>query len=230
MGLRFPNVNALGPVSALEWDTLHALNLAYIQAHAQWDATLAASRVLSAQMEMAEGWNLGDAAPYHREAVDDLARLASRHDDQMAAVAWRYASAGLVLGMAVLDRLMQGTPPLSHKEILALGEREPTLAQLEAVLQEPFDRLIQFRDDDLGGLYRSDRDELRTRVETAFLNVQEDQPGISRDQAGRTRLAAASEPNRDPLWEELLPGVLKVAESLPYDISFWLDYHGPDGS
>ncbi|MFZ3562784.1 hypothetical protein [Streptomyces sp. BH055] len=211
---QFPDgITDLGPVEPLEWETLQTLSLTCTLSQAQWRAAQAATHVTDVQIELLAS-PAGEAVPpLYAHTVKELATLASRHDDQVSAVAWRHASARLVLGISLLDRLLRGAPPLTVETIGDLAAGDPTLGLLQDLLGEPLERCSAIRTD-LPPY--EERAELRDRLAAIFTFATEDH-----DKARERRLGDRPQ---DTAWDGLLESAFSVGEQLPYDISYWLDH------
>lgn len=228
MGSRFPDLVELGPLTATEWDTLRSLNRAYIDLRQEWETARAVSGRLMAKVELTEGYTEDSPYQHHLEAVDAACSHAIVFEQRIGEIAWHHASAAVVLGMTVLDRLLSGGPPLSDATVKRLAGKEATLGELSQVCGAPYDRMLAMREDVLGTEAQA-RAELHGLLKAAYYNVTHTHFNGRRPseaEARAFRLTVVSEDGVDGYWEELLAPVLRLAESLPYAISWWLDRHG----
>ncbi|WP_438453291.1 hypothetical protein [Streptomyces asiaticus] len=227
--LRFPDLQDLGPLSEVEWETLRSLNRACVDLEQEWEAArVQASRAMT-RLEVAEGYTEDGGFRYHVAAVDEVSEPAAQYERQISEITWRYASASALLGITVLDRLVSGRPPLNRSVVKQLASTEPTLGQLQEAFSIPSSRLRAARGAKEQQFGEEQRELLLAGLKGAYYNVthqEVDGRRRSREEADGCRLTVASEEGMDPFWDHLLEPVLHLAESLPYEISCSLPYLG----
>jgi hypothetical protein len=229
---RFPDRELPGPVSAVEWQTLLSLNRAYLDLRQEWEAACAATASLYVPADGIDGYSESEPYRHHVAAIDAVAALAYDHQRRIGEVTWRYTSAAVVLGAAVMDRLLTGAPALNPVLVEHLAGQEACLRDLQEACDGPYERLITERDDDPYGTDAQARQDLLAGLKGAYYNVTHtmvDGRYPSESEAGDMQLVAASEEDTDPLWEDLLAPVVQYAESLPFHIAHWVRRHSaPD--
>lgn len=230
MGSRFPDLEKLGPLAAHEWRTLRSLNQAYVDVRHEWQAACLLADGLMVKLEVAEGYADPDRRyRHHLAALNELYRPADAYQRQASALAWRYASAAVVLGMTVLDRLVCDRPPLAPDLVEELARHEPTLGVLKEACDAPYARLIVARADDHYGTEAKAREHLLGLLGAAEYNVEHTDIGgrrLNTAEIEACQLSVISPANQDPFWDDLLEPVLSLAESIPYAIARWLDRQG----
>ncbi|WP_327669465.1 MULTISPECIES: hypothetical protein [unclassified Streptomyces] len=224
---RLPALKDFAALTPVERDTLRDLNLAHMQVEAQWELAKAATHMAMAREEAVDDAPAGSAVgPFHRQALDDAASLASEHDDAVEDLLWRYASSTFVLAMRVVDRILCQAGPLPAEQVHRVAASEPTLGELEDVVGSPLDRLCAARSDWIGR--RDERDTLRHGVEAAYSSLLRGKHAASREAAAQVRLLSVREPRTDPPYEVMFKTVLEMAEAVPYNIAQLLQ--GPEGT
>ncbi|MEW2467914.1 hypothetical protein AB0919_23260 [Streptomyces sp. NPDC046994] len=227
MGARFPDLKELGPVAAHEWRTLRSLNLAYVDLRHEWEAACLKTDGLRVKLDVVEEYATPDLRyQHHLAALGELYDSADVYERQASALTWRSASAAVVLGMTVLDRLVCDRPPLAESLVEKLSTHEPTLGTLREVCDAPYERLIAARADDHYGTEAKAREELLGLLRGAAYNLEHIEIGGRRLNAleiDDCQLSVTSPALQDPLWDDLLRPMLTLAESVPYAIARWLD-------
>ena len=82
------------------------------------------------------------------KAVDAVYAQVLINQRRIGEIAWRYASAAVVLGAAVMDRLLDGRPALSPVLVEHLAGQESHLGDLRDSCDGSYARLISERGDD----------------------------------------------------------------------------------
>lgn len=229
MGLRFPDLKVLGPLSEVEWQALRSLGRACVDVCAEWDIACTASAGLVTRLDLVEDYAGQGPFLHHVVAVREVWRQASVHERRMGEIAWRYVSAAVVLGAEVLDRLLAGRAALSAELVDHLAGHEATLDALSAACDGTYARLIAARNDDRFGTEGDSRKQLLALLDRAYSNVahmQGDGRVLTREEASQWQLIAASKEDTDPLWEDLLTPMLDYAENLLFQIAYRIDHHG----
>jgi hypothetical protein len=217
-----------GPVSAVEWQTLLSLNRACLDLRQEWEAACAATSGLYTRADAVDDYTESEPYRHHVAAIDALTSLAYIHQRRIGEVTWRYASAAVVLGAAVMDRLLAGDRALDSVWVEHLAGHEACLGDLREACDGTYARLIAERADDDYGTEAQARDDLLAGLKGAYYNVTHTVIGgryPSEAEAGRASLVAVSEEGTDPLWEDLLDPVIQYAESLPFHIAHWASRH-----
>ena len=99
---RFPDRELPGPAGSAEWQTLLSLNRAYLDLRQEWEAACAATAGLYVWAEGMDGYTESEPYRHHVAAIDAVAALAYDHQRRIGEVTWRYASAAVALGSAVM--------------------------------------------------------------------------------------------------------------------------------
>nr|WP_161558440.1 hypothetical protein [Streptomyces antimycoticus] len=227
--LRFPDLRDLGSLSGVEWETLRSLNRACVDLQQEWEAARVQTGRAMARMEVTEGYTEHSRFRYHAAAMDAAYDPAAQYERRISEITWRYASASMLLGITVLDRLVSGRPPLNPSVVKQLASTEPTLGQMREAFSIPSSRLRAARDTKEQQYGEEQRELLLATLKGAYYNVthqEVDGRRRSNEEADGCRLTVVSEEGMDPFWESLLEPVLHLAESLPYDISCSLPHLG----
>ncbi|MCX4451605.1 hypothetical protein [Streptomyces sp. NBC_01789] len=165
---------------------------------------------------------------FHEEAVGQLASDVGAYERRAALIAWRYAAAALVLGVAVLRRVVDNKPPLTVTGVEELCQ-EPTLGQLHEALSAPVADLVPARP--IHSAIPGEREAtarrwatVRDAVDDVMNLVQElaadedaDHPR-TKDEAATCLLTRHSPPPTDPTYDGILEPLFHLAEEVPYDI------------
>ncbi|MFJ9008886.1 hypothetical protein [Streptomyces canus] len=217
----------LGPVTAHEWRTLRSLNQAYVDLRHEWEAACVHADGLMVKLEVTEGYADPDRRyRHHLAALHELHRPADAYERQASALAWRYASAAVVLGMAVMDRLIRHQPPLTPELVDEMATHEPALGTLKDACDAPYERMIAARADDHYGTEAKARENLLGLLGAAEYNLEHTDIGgrrLNPAEIDACRLSVVSPADQDPFWDNLLEPMLSLAESVPYAIARWLD-------
>ncbi|WP_188306922.1 hypothetical protein [Streptomyces sp. CBMA123] len=164
-----------------------------------------------------------DGAPFdsHVQALSGFCHHAFVYGRGIETLLWRYARAGAALGITVLDRVVTGKRPLDQESLKRLCE-DPTLAELEALLRIPVDRLLGARDAAALARANERRQRLLDGVEVACGILTDDmiEERIDRPKAAGSQLSVAAIEGCDAPWAALLDGVLTMATEMPYEIAF----------
>ncbi|MGW7617495.1 hypothetical protein ACWGLG_16840 [Streptomyces antimycoticus] len=119
--LRFPDLRDLGSLSGVEWETLRSLNRACVDLQQEWEAARVQTGRAMARMEVTEGYTEHSRFRYHAAAMDAAYDPAAQYERRISEITWRYASASMLLGITVLDRLVSGRPPLNPSVVKQLA-------------------------------------------------------------------------------------------------------------
>ncbi|MCO8308845.1 hypothetical protein [Streptomyces sp. RKCA744] len=93
-------------MSGVEWETLRSLNRACVDLQQEWEAARAQTGRAMTRLEVAEGYTENREFRYHVAAVDAACEPAAQYERRISEITWRYASASVLLGITVLDRLV----------------------------------------------------------------------------------------------------------------------------
>jgi hypothetical protein len=226
-------VDKLGPVTAHEWKTLRSLNQACVDLRHEWEAARVLTDGLMVKIELTEGYANDDRRyRHHLTALDQLYRPADAYERQVGTLAWQYASAAVVLGMAVMDRLICDRPPIAPELVEELAAHEPSLGTLKEACGAAYERMIAARNDDHYGTEAKARENLLSALGAAEYNVEHTDFGGRRLNAveiDACQLSVVSQDDQDPLWDNLLDPMLGLAEAIPYSVALWLDRHSSSG-
>jgi hypothetical protein len=227
VGGRFPDLGDLGPLGPEEWRALRSLNRAYVDLGQEWESARAQSERLSVKVDLIEGY-AGTAAPaHHLAAMHEVCGQAIGYEERVGAAAWRYASAAAVLGMAVMDRLLDGRPPLTDDALESLGDHEPTLGLLKRTCGERYGRLIASTESRCGNQSESQRTllALLSDVEYDLCDADTYNVPLNSLEIDACRLTHIPDNGVEPTWTPLLRPFLNLAESIPYSIAWWVERH-----
>ncbi|MGP4091024.1 hypothetical protein [Streptomyces sp. KR55] len=193
----------------------------------EWEAACVQTDGLMVKLEVTEGYTDPDRRyRHHLTALNELYRPADAYERHASALAWRYASAAAVLGMAVMDRLIGDRPPLAPELVEEMATHEPTLGTLKESCDAPYERLIAARADDHYGTEAKARENLLGLLGAAEYNVEHTDIGgrrLNPAEIEACQLSVVSPDDQDPFWDNLLKPMLSLAESVPYAIARWLD-------
>ncbi|MFJ1751139.1 hypothetical protein ACIOJD_33665 [Streptomyces sp. NPDC088116] len=226
----FPDVVTLPDLAAHEAQALRSLHVSHVELQHTYESAQAASGRASRTHEIAEVYTDGDLFTHHPEALLELSHLATDYEREVGMLAWRYAGAAIVLGVTVLDRLIQCRPPLAEDTVTRLCE-EPTLGELRSALSIPHTTLFLAR----GQKVRQDSEDRRQMAMKGMENIFSNAAAVSDRSAHDPEietalLAEVSPPNRDPLYDGILEYLFALAEQLPYEISWYLKRSGTQTS
>ncbi|TVL87523.1 hypothetical protein CD790_33115 [Streptomyces sp. SAJ15] len=128
-----------------------------------------------------------------------------------------------VLGTSILDRVVGGRPALSAAAVTALCE-EPTLGQLRDALSIPCADLLIACEPELRDRHEEERLELLRAVEGVIECAAELGDDVPTEAAAlwAGRLTDFDRPRTDPLYEGTLQRLLRYADQLPNEISWYL--------
>ncbi|WP_123970117.1 hypothetical protein [Streptomyces sp. TLI_185] len=198
----------LGPVTAHEWRTLRSLNQTYVDLRHEWEAACVHADGLMVKLEVTEGYADPDRRyRHHLAALHELYRPADAYERQASALAWRYASAAAVLGMAVMDRLIRDQPPLATDLVDEVATHEPTLGTLKDACDAPYERMIAARADDHYGTEAKARENLLGLLGAAEYNLEHTDIGgrrLNPAEIDACQLGVISPADQDPFWDNLL--------------------------
>ncbi|MEV0117653.1 hypothetical protein AB0H77_31170 [Streptomyces sp. NPDC050844] len=224
-----PDLDDLGPLSEGEWAALRSLHHAYVEMEQELAAARAMAGRLSARAELASDGQ-GGPCPYYADAVGDLWGEALHYERKAGELAWRYASAAVVLGVSVWHRLATQQPPLTEQVVASLASREPTLGELKGALKGLYAEVIATQPD--SGERPVDQEvheALLSGIDRACINLTHILIGgrwvMTRPAAEPLDkpLTTAYPESADPLWDDLIRSALYLSEQLPYDIASWID-------
>ncbi|MCZ4123791.1 hypothetical protein [Streptomyces sp. H39-S7] len=222
MGARFPDLRDLRLLSEGERDVLQSLSRACADLRGEWDSARALNGRLAIQVDLLEDSITSGPAAHHCRAVRAAHVAAAAYERTIGEIAWHCASAAVVVGITIWDRLTSGRPPLRARTLESLAHNEPTVGQLRQAFSGPYTRLMAFRCE---GPWRSsglEPDELLGLLEAAAFNVTHtasNSHDLEQSAAATFRLAAASPPDIDAFWADLLPPVLHLAQAVPFAIA-----------
>lgn len=229
MSGRFPGLAVPGPVSPVEWQALWSLNRVCVDMEQEWEAACTVTAGLGVKTDMIDNYTPSDPYRHHVAAIDAVYALALTSERRIGEIAWRYASAAVVLGAAVMDRLLDAQPALSPVLVEHLAGNEACLGDLREACDGTYARLISERGDDTSGTEAEMRNSLLGGIRSAYYNVtrtEVDGQHPTEEQADNLQLVSVSREDTDPLWEDLLTPVLNYAEALPFHIAHWVRRHG----
>ncbi|MGW5070668.1 hypothetical protein ACWEQJ_32090 [Streptomyces cyaneofuscatus] len=225
--MSFPRFGERGPLSTIEVEALRSLNAAVLTARFEWQSAGALWDRLQGGNEVAELHEENTTFTFLTQAIQEIASGATVFERHTALTAWRYAAAAVVLGVTVLQRVVDAKPPLSPT---AVGElcQEPTLGQLHQALSVPVADLLPQRDLNVP----NDREstarqwaQLRDDVDYAIdlvveiaADEEEAHPRTKAEAAG-CLLTEHSPPHHDPVYHGILEPLLRLAEQIPFDIN-----------
>lgn len=109
---RFPDLQDLGPLSGVEWETLRSLNRACVDLEQEWEAARVQAGRAAARSEVAEGYTEDSEFRYHVAAVDEACEPAAQYERRISEITWRYASASVLLGIQQYDQIVKYTTAL----------------------------------------------------------------------------------------------------------------------
>ena len=220
---RFPRREELGALSDVEYEALGSLHLAVNDLHHEWVASGAVVERMIAMTDHAEHAD-GDSRFSHRsQALSEVVRAAYRYNRAVETAMWPCVSAYAVLGITLLDRVVNGRGPLDHFTVRALSA-EPTLAALQAALSVPVASLRRARSGEFLASGQQDQKGLIITAEGVYISLADPARGMPLDrvQGAACRLTEADDPGIDSLWDNLMEPVTALAEQNTLEISYYL--------
>jgi hypothetical protein len=216
---QFPKLPVGGPLSEAETEALRSMSQACGDLRHELQSARALVNRLHSLVDTAEIY-AGDGARFrfHEEAVRGASGAASRYEHDLAVRCWRWASASTVLGMTVLERLVSGAPPLAP-ETVELLSAEPTLNELQRVLELPVERLLAARAVDSRARAKEQQERHMRKIEMIRSDVA-DRQQITPEEAGDLRLSPLERQGEDLLNEPLLDPLFSQAEQTPFEIAW----------
>jgi hypothetical protein len=231
--MRFAQFDERGPLTTTELRALRSLNAAFLTARYELQSASALWDRLTSGSDVADVHEASTTFPFYGQAVGDIAYGASAYERHVALIAWRYTAAAVVLGVAVLQRVVEAKPPLTAAVVEELC-REPTLGRLYEALSVPVADHLPEREHALHELHElldertrtaQQWTQMRDRVDDAIdivleiaLDVDAAHPR-TKDEAACCLLTEHCPPYTDPVYEGVLEPLLSLAEEIPFDIS-----------
>lgn len=227
--MRFPQFDEHGPLAAYELKALRSLNAAFLTARYEWQTACTMWDRLHNAGDSAELRTAPTAFSFYEEAVDQLASGVSAYERRAALIAWRYTAAALVLGVAVLRRVVETKPALTVTGVEELCQ-EPTLGQLHEALSVPVADLTPERPphaaipgerEDTAHRWAKVRDGVDGVMDLVLELAAEEDAAHPRtkEEAATCRLTQHCPPDTDPTYNGVLEPLFRLAEEVPYDIS-----------
>jgi hypothetical protein len=223
----FPRRSELAALDDAEYEALCAFDDVIGDLEHECTAARAAADRLIALSGAAERRFDNGTAPLslHCEALGEATAAAIAYTARLEQLAWRYASAYVVTGLEILDRLLAGRGALSKAELNAFAA-EPTVGRLQELLETPAERRHAARSDSIVlEMRREEREQLLRLLEGVYFNQTSELRGVSRmtrQQVAAGRLSEMDDGEHDEPWTGLLDPVLALARQTPYDISLFL--------
>jgi hypothetical protein len=137
----------------------------------EWEAACAATAGLYMQADAIDGYTESEPYQHQVAAIDAATALAYDHQRRIAEITWHYASAAVVLGAAVMDRLLAGSPALSPVLVEHLAGHEACLGGLLEACDGTYERLITEQDDDAYRTEAQARKDLLAELKGLYYNV-----------------------------------------------------------
>lgn len=221
--MSFPLFTEAAPLTSLEVEALRSLHVTLQDLRHAYESALTLTGRSFRLEENARVYTQGRALTHHPDALHRLSLLASGYERGVGLLAWRYASAALVLGTSILDRVVNGRPALTAAAVTALCE-EPSLGELRKALSIPCTGLLIAREPSIRDRHDMDRQVLLRSVEGVVENAGELGDGVPEDAASlwAGRLTEFDRPDTDPLYEDGLEQLARFADQLPNEISWYL--------
>jgi hypothetical protein len=219
----FPVFIASAPLTEVEIEALRAMHIALKDLRHEYESALAVTSRSYLMYESAEVYTHGLVMTHHTDALRSVGRLASTYEQGVGLLCWRYASAAAVLGISVLERVVNDTPAPSADTVAALCG-EPTLEQLRTALLIPAADLLITRDPDSLARHADDCQTLIRGLEGVVEYAAESGDDVAIDATAlwAERLTDLDAEGKDPLYDGLLEGLLGLAGQLPNEISWYL--------
>ncbi|MFJ4576779.1 hypothetical protein ACIP4W_36345 [Streptomyces sp. NPDC088846] len=222
----FPRFDERGPLTTTELEALRSLNAAFQTARQEWQSAATLWDRLHSAGDVAALHEMRTAFEFHQEAVLEIARGATAYERHAALTAWHYTAAAVVLGVAVLQRLAEAQPPLDDATVQELCQ-EPTLGRLREALSVPVAELLPERP----SVIPNEREntarqwaQVRDGVDDAIklvLELAADQNEAhprTKDEAADCLLTEHCPPHTDPLYQDILEPLSRLAEEVPLGI------------
>jgi hypothetical protein len=226
--MRFPQFDERGTLTTTEVEALRSLNAAFLTARYEWQTACTMWDRLSNASDSAEH-TAPTTFPFHKEAIDQLAKGVTTYEQHAALTTWRYSAAALVLGVTVLQRVVEAKPPLTATVVAQLCQ-EPTLGRLHEALSVPVADFLPERAHH--SALPNEREEtarrwakVRDGVDNAMdlvLELAADEDAThpqSRAEVATCLLTQHCPPHTDPAYEGVLEPLLRLAEEVPFGIT-----------
>lgn len=224
----FPTRLALAALDPQEYEALRSLGRACFHLRTEVELAGAAHSRICRMSEEAQD---SEPDPAFTPLTTMLGQLMNPAYDQTRCagdLSFAYTAAHTVLGIAVLDRLTTGRPPLDQAQLVELSA-EPTLGTLRRALQVPVDRLLQWP---AHGMSIKDAVDGRRAVLEELARIERDLrdphalgPDVPEHRMDAAKVTTDSSPDVDPLWEAVIPLLDLVAEQTPFEIAHYLAHH-----
>ncbi|WP_331725555.1 hypothetical protein OG596_38475 (plasmid) [Streptomyces sp. NBC_01102] len=222
----FPRFEERGPLTTTELEALRSLNAAFQTAQHEWQSAATLWDRLDNASDVAELHETQTAFQFHQEAVLEIARGATAYERHAALTAWQYSAAAVVLGVTVLQRLAEAKPPLDDATIQELCQ-EPTLGRLHQALAVPVADLLPERPsvipnerEDTARRWAQVRDGVDHAIKLV-LEIAADQDAAhprTLDEAAGCLLTEHCPPHTDPVYQDVLEPLSRLAEEVPLGI------------
>ncbi|MDX2565330.1 hypothetical protein PV371_37835 [Streptomyces sp. TX20-6-3] len=227
--MRFPRFDERGTLTTHELEALRSLNAAFLTARYEWQTACTMWDRLRNAGDSAELRTAPTSFTFYEDAVDQLATGVASYERRAALTAWRYTAAALVLGVAVLQRVVEAKPPLTAKVVEELCQ-EPTLGQLHEALSVPVADLVPERPHhavipgehkDTARRWTKARDGVDGAMDLVLeLAADEDAAHPrTKDEATGCLLTEHFPPHSDAPYNGILEPLFRLAEEVPFDIS-----------
>ncbi|MBD0735725.1 hypothetical protein [Streptomyces sp. CBMA29] len=225
--MRFAQFDEDGPLTTTELGALRSLNAAVLTARYELQSASAQWDRLTSGSDVADVHEASTTFPFYGQAVQEIAHGATAYERHVALIAWRYTAAAVVLGVTVLQRVVEAKPPLTAATVQELCQ-EPTLGRLHAALSVPVADLLPERQHELAGERTRTAQrwtQVRDGVDDAIGLVLEIAADVeaahprTKDEAAGCLLTEHCPPYTDPVYEGVLEPLFHLAEEVPFDIS-----------
>lgn len=225
--MRFPQFEARGPLTTTELGALRSLNAASLTARYELQSAKVLWDRLEGGGDVADVHDVTTMFPFYGQAVQEIAHGAAAYERHVGLVAWRYTAAAVVLGVTVLQRVVEAKPPLTAATVEELCQ-EPTLSRLHAALSVPVADLLPKREHKFldqrtraAQLWTQVRDGVDDAIDLVLelaADVGAPHPR-TKDEAAGCLLTEHCPPYTDPVYEGVLEPLFGLAEEIPFDIS-----------
>jgi hypothetical protein len=224
--MQFPQFDGRGPLTTTELGALRSLNAASLAARYELQSASALWDRLESGADVADVYEASTTFPFYGQAVQEITHGANAYERHVALIAWRYTAAAVVLGVTVLQRVVEAKPPLTAAAVKELC-REPTLGRLHAALSVPVADLLPEREHEIPGERMRTAQQwtqARDRVDDAIdlvLEIATDVDAVhprTRDEAAGCLLTEHCPPHTDPVYEGVLKPLFRLAGEIPFGI------------
>lgn len=225
--MRFARFDERGPLTTTEVGALRSLNAAFVAARYELQSASALWDRLESGADVADVHEANTTFPFYGQAVQEITSGAAAYERHVALVAWRYTAAAVVLGVTVVQRVVEAKPPLAAATVQQLCQ-EPTLGRLHEALSVPVADLVPEREHDLPDQRTRTAQrwtQLRDGVDDAIdlvLELAADEDAAhprTKEEAAGCLLTEHCPPHTDPVYEGVLEPLFHLAEEVPFDIS-----------